>query len=183
MVAGLVLAVPASGADVAGVNFPESVRTDGAELVLNGAGLRQRFVFDVYAMGLYLAQEHKEAADAVAAPGPKRVQIHMLRDVGADQFTQALVDGLRANHGEAQFRALEPRVQQLSAVMAQVGEAKKGMRIALDWTGGETRVLVEGKPAGAGIPGEDFYRALLRIWLGDQPVQDDLKKQLLRQPG
>jgi hypothetical protein len=34
---------------------------------------------------------------------------------------------------------------------------------------------------GAGLPilGEDFYRALLKIWLGDKPVQADLKKALL----
>jgi len=37
---------------------------------------------------------------------------------------------------------------------------------------------VGGKPAGSPIPGEDFYRALLRIWLGDNPVQEDLKKAL-----
>jgi hypothetical protein len=29
------------------------------------------------------------------------------------------------------------------------------------------------------MKGEAFYRALLRIWLGEKPVQDDLKKALL----
>jgi hypothetical protein len=43
--------------------------------------------------------------------------------------------------------------------------------------------VIDGKPAGAAIEGEDFYRALLRIWLGDKPVQDDLKKALLGRPG
>ena len=42
-----------------------------------------------------------------------------------------------------------------------------------------TRMTVEGKPAGAPIPGDDFYRALLRIWLGENPVQADLTKALL----
>ena len=103
----------------------------------------------------------------------------MLRDVGADTFTEALVEGLRANTSEAQYQALEPRVQELAAIMAQVGEAKKGMTISLDWTGAATQLLVNGKPAGKPIAGEDFYRALLRIWLGDKPVQDDLKRSLL----
>jgi hypothetical protein len=53
------------------------------------------------------------------------------------------------------------------------------MTIALDWTGAATQLLVDGKPVGRPIQGEDFYRALLRIWLGDKPVQDDLKKALL----
>jgi hypothetical protein len=42
-----------------------------------------------------------------------------------------------------------------------------------------TVLAVNGKPAGSPIAGEDFYRALLRIWLGERPVQDDLKKALL----
>ena len=152
---------------------------DGA-LVLNGAGLRKRAFFQVYAIGLYLPEKKTAAADAIGATGAKRVAIHMLRDVGADQFSDALTDGMKENHSEADMKALEPRVKQLSAILAEMKEAKKGMRITLDWQpGAGTRVTVDGKPAGAVIPGEDFYRALLRIWLGDNPVQADLKKSLL----
>ena len=53
------------------------------------------------------------------------------------------------------------------------------MAINLDWTGAETRVLIQDQPVGQPIAGQDFYRALLRVWLGDKPVQDDLKKALL----
>ncbi len=116
-------------------------------------------------------------ADPIKQPGPKRVQIHMLRDVSADTFNEALVDGIRANHSEAQVQALEPRVKRLAAIIGEVKEAKKGMSIALDWTGTATQVLIDGKAAGAPIEGEDFYRALLGIWLGDKPVQDDLKQR------
>ena len=172
----LLLSFAAGAAEVEGVKLEDRTQVEGRDVVLNGAGLRKRFVFKVYVMGLYLAQK---TTDAVNVAGPKRVSIHMLRDVGAEQFTEALVEGLRANLSEPDFRKLEPRVKELSDVMAQVGEAKKGMAIALDWTGTETRVLVNGKPAGKPISGEDFYRALLRIWLGEHPVQDDLKKALL----
>jgi hypothetical protein len=170
------VASAAGAAEVSGVRLDDKTQVEGRDLVLNGAGLRKRFVFKVYVIGLYLAQK---TTDAVNLAGPKRVSIHMLRDVGADQFTEALVEGLRANHSEEDFRKLEPRVKELSDVMAQIGEAKKGMVIALDWTGSETRLVVNGKPSGKPIAGEDFYRALLRIWLGEHPVQDDLKKSLL----
>jgi hypothetical protein len=63
--------------------------------------------------------------------------------------------------------------------LVEIKEAKKGMAIAFDWTGAGTQLVIQGKPAGRPIAGEDFYRALLRIWLGDKPVQDDLKKALL----
>ncbi len=172
----LALALPAAAAEVAGVTIAEK---DGA-LVLNGAGLRKRAIFQVYAIGLYLPEKKTAAADAIGATGAKRVAIHMLRDVGADQFGEALADGMKDNHSEADMKALEPRLKQLSAIMAEMKEAKKGMRITIDWQPGTgTRVTVQGQPAGAVIPGEDFYRALLRIWLGDNPVQADLKKALL----
>ena len=167
---------PAWGAEVAGVRFDDKAKVENADLALTGAGLRKRFFFQVYAIGLYV-QDPK--ADPLAQPGPKRVRIHMLRDVGAAQFTEALADGIKANHDEAQVKALEPRVQQLGAIMAGLQEAKAGMAIDLDWNGRQTVLAVGGKPAGAPIAGEDFYRALLRIWLGSNPVQEDLKKALL----
>jgi hypothetical protein len=103
----------------------------------------------------------------------------MLRDVSADDFTDALTKGIRENHSEAEAKALEPRIKELAATMAEIKEAKKGMAMALDWTGSGTQLLVQGKPAGRPIAGEDFYRALLRIWLGPDPVQEDMKKALL----
>jgi hypothetical protein len=166
-------------AEVAGVKLEEKEKVANSDLTLNGAGLRKRAFFQVYAIGLYLPEKKAGAAEAVAATGAKRVAIHMLRDVDADQFTGALMDGMKDNHSEAEMKALEPRAKQLAAIMAEMKEAKKGMRITLDWMPAGTQVTVEGKPAGAPIPGEDFYRALLTIWLGDNPVQADLKKALL----
>jgi hypothetical protein len=172
-------AFSASAAEVAGVKIEDRTRVSNAELVLNGAGLRKRAFFQVYAIGLYLPQKTASAATVLQQAGPKRVAIHMLRDVSADTFTEALADGIKANHAEAEAKALEPRLKELGAIMAELKEAKKGMFIALDWTGTETRLLVHEKPMGKAIAGEDFYRALLRIWVGDKPVQDDLKKALL----
>ena len=176
----LSIACSSYAAEVAGVKLEEKDRIANAELTLNGAGLRKRAFFQVYAIGLYLPERKAAAAEVIGAAGPKRVAIHMLRDVGAEQFTDALLDGMKGNHGEAEMKALEPRTRQLAAIMGELKEAKKGMRITLDWVpAGGTQVTVEGKAAGAPIPGEDFYHALLKIWLGENPVQADLKKALL----
>ena len=172
----LCIAFPSYGAEVAGVTFADADR----QLVLNGAGLRKRAFFQVYAVGLYLPEKKTAAADAISASGSKRVVIQMLRDVGADQFSDALMDGMKDNHSDADMKALEARAKQLAAIMAEMKEAKKGMRITLDWlSAAGTTVTVDGKAAGLPILGEDFYRALLRIWLGDKPVQPDLKNALL----
>jgi hypothetical protein len=175
----LLFSLPAVAAEVGGIKLEDKLRLGASELQLNGAGVRKRIIFDVYAIGLYLAEKTNDSRAVLSLPGPKRVAIHMLRDVSADQFVEALIEGLRANHSEAQFKALEPRIQELAALMAEMKEAKKGTAIGLDWTGQGTQLVVQGRPAGKAIEGEAFYRALLRIWLGDKPVQDDLKKTLL----
>jgi len=104
------VAFPALAAEVAGVKLEDKVRVANSELALNGAGLRKRAFFQVYAIGLYLPEKTTLAADAVAATGPKRVAIHMLRDVDAGQFTDALMDGMKDNHSEADMKALDPRL-------------------------------------------------------------------------
>ena len=118
-------------------------------LVLNGAGLRKRVFFQVYAIGLYLPQKSASPAAVLEQPGPKRVAIHMLRDVGADTFTEALVDGIRANHSEAEAKALEPRIKELAAIIAELKEAKKGMAIVLDWTARKPSFWPKANPWGA----------------------------------
>jgi hypothetical protein len=171
----LLVAFSAFGAEVAGVKIAD----EDQKLLLNGAGLRKRAFFQVYVIGLYLPEKKTAAADAIGAAGPKRVAIHMLRDVDADQFGSALTDGMKDNVSEAEMKALEPRIRQLQAIMASMKEAKKGMRITLDWTAAGTVMTIDGKAAGQPIAGEDFYRALLKIWLGEKPVQADLKGALL----
>ena len=162
------------------MKFADQVEAEGKQLVLNGAGLRRKFIFKVYAMALYLPAKAATAASAIDASGPKRIVIGMLRDVDAKTFSDALREGIEANNSEAEVKAIEPRLEQLEAVMQKVGTAKEGMRIRLDWVpGAGTQVSIDGAPADAPIAGEDFYRALLRIWLGPHAVQDDLKQALL----
>jgi len=178
------LPLAAVAADVGGIKLDDKTRLDagGPELVLNGAGIRTRFVVKVYVAGLYLAERKAAAADAIAVGGPKRVSITMLRDVGAQQFNEALVDGFRANNSAADVEKLKGPLDELSVIMNALGEAKKGSVIALDFVPGTgTRVQVDGAPKGKPIAGDDFYRGLLRIWLGDKPVDADLKKGLLGQ--
>jgi len=175
----LLIALPAFAAEISGVRIDDREKLSNSELTLNGAGLRKRAFFQVYVIGLYLPEKKTAATDAIGAAGPKRILIHMLRDVDADQFGGALTDGMKDNVSETEMKALDPRVKQLMSIMGEMKEAKKGMRITLDWTPAGTQMTVDGKAAGSPIAGEDFYRALLKIWLGEKPVQADLKGALL----
>ena len=121
----LLLSVPVFALEVAGIKVPDTDQ----QLVLNGAGLRKRVFFQVYVIGLYLSEKKSAAAEAVAATGAKRIAIHMMRNADAGDFAGALTDGMKQNVSEAEMTALEPRVKQLVALMAEMKEAKEGMRI------------------------------------------------------
>lgn len=174
----------AQALDVAGTHFDDQIRLGGSELLANGGGLRSRFFIKVYAAALYLPQHQAEADAALAAKGPKRIAIVLLRDLSAHQFVEALQEGIARNASEAELAALKDRLEQFSAAMLGVGEAARGTVITLDWLPESgTRLSVGGRTTGRDIAGEDFYRALLRIWLGPRPVQNDLKQGLLGHAG
>ncbi len=175
----LPLAAPA--AELEGVKLPDSARVTegGAELALNGAGVRTRFLFRVYVGALYLAKKTTVANTAINDAGPKRVTLHMLRDVPADQFADALEDGLKNNNAAEELPKLEARVKQLRAVFDAVKVAKTGDVILIDFLpGAGTRITINGDVKST-IAGEDFSRALLRIWLGDKAADNGLKKGML----
>ena len=170
----------AHAVEVAGVKFDDQTRVGNGETVVNGAGLRKKAFFKVYAMALYLPAKHGEAEAVLAASGAKRISISLLRDLTAKQFVDALEEGMTNNHSDAEMAALKDRLKQLSDTMLAIGEAKTGTTIVIDWLPDSgTRLTVNGQVKGKDIAGEDFYRALLKIWLGNKPVQDDLKQALL----
>jgi hypothetical protein len=177
-------AAPALAAEVAGVRVEDRIKLESGELVLNGAGLRTKAFFKVYVAGLYLAEKRTSADGVLALPGAKRVSMRLMRDLSAKQLADALDEGFRDNTPAAEQEPLKGRLAELTAIMNALQSAREGDLIALDWIPGTgTRVMLNGEPRGKAISGEDFYRALLRIWLGNSPVSGSLKKALLGQGG
>jgi hypothetical protein len=174
------LAAQAMAAEVAGVKVEDRIKVESTELVLNGAGIRTKFFVNVYVAGLYLTERKTSASEVLALPGAKRVSMRLLRNLTAKQLVDALELGIRDNSSDAERDALAGRVAELSALMNSLQSAKEGDVIALDWVpGAGTRILLNGEPKGKPIAGEDFYRALLRIWVGEDPASASLKKALL----
>lgn len=174
------IGVSAQAVELEGVKFEPTAQVGGAALQLNGAGLRTRVFFKVYVAGLYVPQKANNAAALLAQKGPRRVAITMLRNVDSDTFSASLVEGLKNNLSEAQFTGFKAQIDALNANFKAAGEAKKGDVIHLEFAPeAGTRVVVNGKPQGNAIAGEDFFTAVLRIWLGDKPADADLKKGMV----
>lgn len=170
----------ASAIEAGGVRFADRVTLAGSELVANGAGVRSRFVFDVYAMVLYLPARANTAEAVAAQGGGRRIALQLLRDVSAEDFVGALKAGLQANLSPAELSVLKPQIDQFGETLLAVKEVSKGTPVTIDYLPASgTRITIAGQVRGADIGGRNFYDALLQVWLGGKPVQAELKTRLL----
>ena len=176
------LSVVAGAAEIAGIKLDERARVGESELVLNGAGLRKRVLFKVYVTGLYLAEKKTSPAEVLALAGPKRVSITLMRSIPARDLVDALKHGIGDNSSTEEQQAVQDRVDELTANLLSLRQGRKGDVITFDWLpDGGTLVVLNGEVKGNPIPGDDVYRALLRVWLGDRPTSGGLKRALLGQ--
>lgn len=175
----LCLTAQAQAAEVAGVRLADSVHSGSRDLVLNGAGVRSKFFFDLYVAALYLGEKKSSGAAVLDDGGEKRVALHLLRDISADHLLSAFNTAIAANHTPAELTALDAPLKDFSAIFHTMDEVKKGDVITLDYQPASgTQVSVNGISKGM-IAGAAFNTALLKIWLGDKPAQADLRQKLL----
>jgi hypothetical protein len=175
----LLLSWNANALEVSGVQLADSVHVGSRDLVLNGAGLRTKLFFKVYVAALYLTQKQTAANAIIADENPQRVALHMVRNLSDEQLLNAFNEAIAANHTKAEMAALEAPLKQMTDIFHLRKEIKVGDVITLDYLPGSgTQISVNSTSQGT-IAGEIFHRALLKIWLGENPAQDSLKLKLL----
>lgn len=174
--------VPAQAAtvDVAGVPLEDRITLAGSPLVLNGAGVRYKAVFQVYTAGLYLTAKAGTTDGVLSATGPKRMTITMLRDIDAGELGKLFSRGMEDNMERAAFSKLIPGVLRMSQIFADYKKLNKGDTFHIDWVPGTGTVLtIRGKVEGEPFKEPEFFNALMRIWLGPKPADWQLKDALL----
>jgi hypothetical protein len=171
-------AVTAGAATVAGTKIEDTTTVAGQNLVLNGAGLRKKFVVKVYVGALYLPSKQSNAAAILAADAPRRMVMHFLYDVDKGKMAEAWGDGLKDNTPNASAE-VKTAFKTLSTWMEDM---KEGQRIVLTYAPGTgTTVEVNGKNKGT-LGGKAVADAILNTWVGPKPGPGaDFKKAILGQ--
>jgi hypothetical protein len=168
--------------DLAGVKYPPTVQVAGSNLQLNGAGIRYRFVIKVYTAGLYLAAKAATPEQALAAPGPKRMHVVMLRDIDGGELGKLFTRGMQDNAPRDEFSKSIPGTIRMADIFSAKKRLTAGESFSVDWVPGQgTTVLVNGRAQGEPIKEPEFFNALLRLWLGQSPADAQLKEALLGQ--
>jgi len=169
----------ASAAEVAGVLVEDEVRSEsGQQLLLNGAGLREKLWVDVYVGSLYLPQKSTDVAEILSRPWAWRMQLDFVyKEVSRDKLLDSWREGFEKNQSAETLQQLQARIEQFYQYFDSSALARDRYRFDYDPASG-TRISKNGDALGV-IPGEDFAAALLEIWIGNYPADKGLKKSLL----
>jgi len=182
-VAAAALALPlAARADteVGGVKFPSTMTLANVPLHLNGAGVRYKAVFKVYAAGLYLNAKASTPEAVLTSNGPRRLHIVMLREIDANELGKLFTKGMEQNASREEFSKVIPGVIKMSDIFSQRKKLLPGEYFTIDYVPGTGSIIsVLGKPASDPIKEPEFFNALMKIWLGKSPADAQLKDLLL----
>lgn len=177
---GLGINAPALARRYEGYDFDDKLQLGGSALTLNGVGMRAVAVLKGYLAALYLGRSASTPAAVYATPGPKRIRIRMLLDVGTEEFVKAIAKGVRRNCSEAEQAALPDKIEQFNTQLRAVAKVRSKDLIDMDYLPDQGTVIsLNGKAIGAAIAGPEFYLALLKVFLGERPVDKRLKAGLL----
>lgn len=170
---------PVSAVTVEGVDVPDTLSADSAELKLNGAGVRSKWFMDLYVGGLYVPETTDDAQQIIAADEPQAITLHIISGmITSDKMTSATLEGFESAT-DGNTGPIQPQIDAFMEVFKE--EIKEGDVFELIYVPDNgVRVLKNGEERGV-IEGMEFKQALFGIWLSDEPAQEDLKQAMLGQ--
>lgn len=165
--------------EIADVKLDNELMLGSHQVVLSGSGLRTKFFIKVYVASLYLGKKESEVESILIDAGAKRMSFHLLRDVSGKQVLDGINEAILPNNSEEEMKVLEARLYKFSGFFKSVPEIKEGEVVNLDYLPELGTVVTINNVEKGRIEGADFYRAMLKIWIGKRPVQASLKKSIL----
>jgi len=170
-------ALPMVAGTLAGVTLSDSVQVAGKTLVLNGMGVRKKYMVKVYVAGLYLERKSSDASGILKSDVSKRMVMHFVRGVSKNQLVDGFKESFENNTPDAK-KTMQAEIDQFLGTLEDV---KDGEEIVLTYVPGTgTTVAIQGKDK-VTIAAGSFGEVLFSVWLGPKPPNADLKTGLLGQ--
>ena len=163
--------------EIGGATLPNTVNFGSETLMLNGAGVREKFWMDMYAGGLYLKAKSKNAAEIMRKDEAMALKLHIVsKMITSERMMDAVNEGFENATGGT-TAPLSAEIRKFISFFEE--EINKGDVFDLVYLP-ETGMIIykNGKESGS-IPGLAFKKALFGIWLSDKPADKDLKKGML----
>jgi hypothetical protein len=178
----LALAAPALAQEVTEPKSGVKFAVKSGDMSLLGVGLRTKTMLKVkvYAVGFYVADS--ALAGPLAAFKGKTDSAPFYKDLVWGDFGKQIVmkftRGVSTDQIRGAFRETLQGTSKVDQFLGYFGETKEGQEYVLTWKPGgilATKVAGVDKPE---INDKTFAAAVFGIWLGEKPIQDDIKKGL-----
>ena len=171
-------AAMAATIDMAGVKVEDKAKIGGVDVPLNGAGIRVKF-FKIYVGALYASKKVHTLEEFIAAPGPKRLQMTLLRDIDPTSLGRLLTKGVQDNVPKEQLSRIVPGLIRMGELFAAHKSLNAGDTIINDWIPGKGHVITI-KGVVQGVPFDaEFFQGLMAVWMGPNPGDWKLKDAML----
>lgn len=175
----LLFSTPIFAIEVEGVSVDEKITQAATKqtLILNGTGVRTKFIFDIYVGALYLPKKSSDAQQIINSPEAKRISLHFLYDkVESKKMTDGWSDAFEEAVDESRLAALKDRINQFNSYFPDI---IKGDVVILDFIPKSGVSVTINKVLKGTVAGDDFQKALLAIYLGESPPNEGLKEGML----
>ncbi len=162
---------------VGDATLPNQMTIEGTDLVLNGAGMREKVVFDLYAGGLYLQSKSNNASSIINADETMVIKLDIVSKlVSSKKMKNAVDDGFEASTND-NIAPLADRIEKFKSFFSD--KIVKTNVFDIAYIKGQGTVVYKNGTKIGMIEGLDFKKALFGIWLGEDPADDDLKEGML----
>lgn len=162
---------------VGGVVLPANYKVQEHNLVLNGAGVRDRLWIDLYAAGLYLSEKNSNAETILNADKPKSLRLHIVSKlISSSKMVDAVTEGFE-NSTNGNTAPIQREIDMILGFFKE--DIEKNDVFDLVYVPGKGVVAYKNGQEKGVVPGKDFKKALFGIWLSNRPADDGLKNDLL----
>ena len=167
--------LPLRAASLAGVTLPDTQQLGSTTLVLNGLGLRTKYMLKIYVAGLYVQQKSQDPKVLLTTEAPKRLIMQFVRGLSRNRVADAFHEQFEDNSPDA-MKTMKADIDRFLGALEPV---KEGDQMNFTYVpGAGTTVALNGKEK-LTVAGQGFATVLFSVWLGPKPPTEDLKKGLL----
>ena len=163
---------------VSDVNYKSNEKFLGEDYVLNGVGIRDKYIFDIYTIGLYVKEKSSVGSLILDSDANKFVRIVIVSNlVTAEKFSNGLDDGFEKST-EGNTNPIKKEIELVRKGFGSDFEKEEEFFVYFDKSG-VTKIYKAGKETVSVPANKVFQKALLGMWIGENPILDDLKDELL----
>jgi len=165
--------------EVGGVDLKESITIENQKLILNGAGIRSIFLFDVYVGALYLTKREKDPTLIIESKKPMDIKMIITSSLVT---SKRMIDGLIDAFKKAKEAGYDTDKRSMDKFL-QVFKEEISKKDVYDFFYDNDKgvMIYKNHKLYKVIKDFGFKKALYAIWLSKNPAQESLKEKMLGQ--